>query len=734
MESSPPTTACSETRGELRRYKGIRSSKKSLHSCSSDFYMRRGADADEDAEDEADTLVLGPRSLSLSALVPKEVVKKSPHSSYSALLTPDPNRMSQLETLEAKMASIEVSLASVAAAACAAASSAAPIPGTSTSCSSLHHVSGSSGGGGSGPPRRTKRSLLGSARSQLASSSSRTDLLLLHKEVENLKTNLKDKDNLILNLQTQLRKLSKRRGTHGSITSTDSGILSLRVLSESERKAAEERLAALDRDMEQKRGDIHSINQRLGRLRPSDNIDTRIEQAELEYELEREELNLMNLAEERRNLHTILDDNDTAQKRGENSLFTSLPLNGTVSLHSFEIVLDAGSGADTSGFTVGKREDRAGTYINGTCVISKGVNRLEEFWLDEDNNLSDDVELTAHPLRVVVMRAPPPPPPPRGPNRELHTVREELSLVTAKLEQVVKEKREAVALWNQLQGEVEPLLRLRTDTEHVTKERDALRTEGVRLKHRISYLEEQVSEMIQEKVGSSAVTVFQKGSTRTTIVGGSDRPPSVTSNSTSKSHPKDTNGDHHHHSTPSTTTTTANNHRMIGSALRSRLWETFRRATTSTDSRSVCSIDSSKAGTEAGYFSKKRHGGKNKSSSSAPSKPLRLSLQRATSSSEVYMAEPHNNHHNHNHNNHHGVDLHPNNNGAPLLRRSNDHQSENALLAACSEDRGGKKSKARGKGSSGGGIRWPSLRPASSMSYAMPSASSNGQHNNLPHY
>lgn len=51
------------------------------------------------------------------------------------------------------------------------------------------------------------------------------------------------------------------------------------------------------------------------------NIDVRIQQAELEYELEREELNLMNLQEERRNLHTILDDNDAFQKRTENSLF-----------------------------------------------------------------------------------------------------------------------------------------------------------------------------------------------------------------------------------------------------------------------------------------------------------------------------------------------------------------------------------------------------------------------------
>lgn len=56
-------------------------------------------------------------------------------------------------------------------------------------------------------------------------------------------------------------------------------------------------------------------------------------------------------------------------------------------------------------------------------MISKGVNRLEEFWADEDNNVDEiaaDLDFGAHPLRVVVMRAPPPPPPPRAPNRELH--------------------------------------------------------------------------------------------------------------------------------------------------------------------------------------------------------------------------------------------------------------------------------------------------------------------------
>jgi len=71
-------------------------------------------------------------------------------------------------------------------------------------------------------------------------------------------------------LQAQLRKLSKRKLTHGSITSTDSGVVSLRILSENERKAAEERLAQLDKDMEIKRAEIKRITHRLERLDPSE--------------------------------------------------------------------------------------------------------------------------------------------------------------------------------------------------------------------------------------------------------------------------------------------------------------------------------------------------------------------------------------------------------------------------------------------------------------------------------
>ena len=132
----------------------------------------------------------------------------------------------------------------------------------------------------------------------------------------------------------------------------------------------------------------------------------------------------------------------------------SMPENSYIGLHSFEVMYDA----QKPSFHVGKREDRVGTYvtwtrediktlrrgdriveINGTMVISKGVNRVDEFWADdaeshsggsnsshsgnggdEFGHLHGDGSMGSHPLRLVIMRAPPPPPPPRVPNKEVH--------------------------------------------------------------------------------------------------------------------------------------------------------------------------------------------------------------------------------------------------------------------------------------------------------------------------
>lgn len=76
-------------------------------------------------------------------------------------------------------------------------------------------------------------------------------------------------------------------------------------------------------------------------------------------------------------------------------------------------------------------------------------------------------------------------------------LREELALVSNKLEQVNVEKREIHSVCQKLQKDhklrEDETEKYRNVSEKIIKERDNLRTESVRLKHRISYLEEQVS-------------------------------------------------------------------------------------------------------------------------------------------------------------------------------------------------------------------------------------------------
>jgi predicted nuclease with TOPRIM domain len=74
--------------------------------------------------------------------------------------------------------------------------------------------------------------------------------------------------------------------------------------------------------------------------------------------------------------------------------------------------------------------------------------------------------------------------------------KEELTLVSAKLEQVNGEKRDLALHVQKLQKDhkfwEEETEKARAESDRVGKDRDNLRTESVRLKHRISYLEEQV--------------------------------------------------------------------------------------------------------------------------------------------------------------------------------------------------------------------------------------------------
>ncbi|XP_047737543.1 uncharacterized protein LOC108667826 isoform X2 [Hyalella azteca] len=70
------------------------------------------------------------------------------------------------------------------------------------------------------------------------------------------------------------------------------------LLSASERKRIEERISSITKEIDSKRIAVKNLKLTLDNLDTTENIDVRIRAAEVEYELEREELNILNLREE----------------------------------------------------------------------------------------------------------------------------------------------------------------------------------------------------------------------------------------------------------------------------------------------------------------------------------------------------------------------------------------------------------------------------------------------------
>ncbi|KAJ8686422.1 hypothetical protein QAD02_022216, partial [Eretmocerus hayati] len=224
-------------------------SKKSVLYYSTDY----GGDENEDIEQKFQH-----RSVSMTAL---NTTNGSPHSLDS--------KPSQLESLETKMASIEVSL-----------------PTT---------------------PRRKKGS---SVSGGLASSGHRNRDH--HRELDSLRVALRDKENIIQTLKGQLcNTLSNRLAMRNGAP----------PLTEADKKASEERLHRLKRDADNKRLAIKNLKLALDRLDITDNIDVRIQQAELEYRLGREELELLTLKEETRALQTAIELAESQEKQKSDTVY-----------------------------------------------------------------------------------------------------------------------------------------------------------------------------------------------------------------------------------------------------------------------------------------------------------------------------------------------------------------------------------------------------------------------------
>ncbi|EGI57390.1 PREDICTED: uncharacterized protein LOC105153895 isoform X2 [Acromyrmex echinatior] len=285
-----------------------------------------------------------------------------------------------------------------------------------------------------------------------------------YKELDALRVALRDKENIIQTLK-------------GQLCNTLSGRLALRngapPLTEADRKAAEERLQRLRRDADNKRLAIKNLKLALERLDITDNIDVRIQQAELEYRLGREELELLTLHEESRALQTALELAETQEKQKNDTIYSCISGSTQVTIHAVEVSADPKSPR----FGAGPRDDAIGLYVD---------------WAVEDSGLCKGDRILEVNGKLVV-----------GAGRS----------DLARLLAVAPDAAQIVVL-----RKGESLAALRT-----------LRSDNLRLTHRIGYLEEQVRDLLAPSrtevptedpppSRQEHVQVFQKGPQVTALV------------------------------------------------------------------------------------------------------------------------------------------------------------------------------------------------------------------------
>ncbi|XP_037783191.1 LOW QUALITY PROTEIN: uncharacterized protein LOC119579451 [Penaeus monodon] len=439
MES--PTPRLSES--NLKKLsRGLRSSKKSLHSVHSALETHSVQDGQ-----------LSGRSVSLSTLLP---------SGGPGGMRP---RVDKLQTLEAKMASIEVSL---------------------------------------GWKRRREALLETLPRAA-------RDLV---RELDTLHQALKDKDTVIQSLKTQITNLG---GTVGG--GSDLG----GVLSEAERRSIQERLNKVQAEMDAKKVAIKNLKLALEKIDITDNIDVRIHAAELEYELEREELNVLNLKEESSVLGARLQENSPSSASGAPGSQTTL--------HT--LISSAGGAAALSGasltnisinHTPGNPDFHVTPQTPYGCVID---------WATEETRLRKGDRLLEVNGECVVGRG-------LDLVTRLMASATHLNLVVARPNSGTGARKSEVRLEKQLEDRAKEVKDLVSRLDKALKDKETLKSDNTRLNHRISYLEDQVSELqatlnhtrevalkhsdgeaivTTSQPGATVIQVFQKGDQKLAVAG-----------------------------------------------------------------------------------------------------------------------------------------------------------------------------------------------------------------------
>ncbi|XP_016929916.3 uncharacterized protein [Drosophila suzukii] len=190
-------------------------------------------------------------------------------------------------------------------------------------------------------------------------------------ESKELRSALQDREAVIQNLRIQLclGKLPRPTGP---------------PLDDSEKPAAEQKLNRLKTEAENKRIKIKNLKSALEKLDITDNIDIRIRQAELEYALGREELQMLSIVEEARALQARLE----KSKPEAQTLYNIISSGVSLSLHAVHATSGrwaAQQRMDQPGFYVEWALEGDGLYkgdrileINGRLVTGKSKEELQK--------------------------------------------------------------------------------------------------------------------------------------------------------------------------------------------------------------------------------------------------------------------------------------------------------------------------------------------------------------------
>nr|XP_026501482.1 uncharacterized protein LOC113404720 [Vanessa tameamea] len=283
----------------------------------------------------------------------------------------------------------------------------------------------------------------------------------MSRELDTLRAALTDKDTLIQNLKKQLSaSLSAARLAAQASSPCTSPREEAPALSQDDRRALEERAGAVRAELDSRRANVQELKRRLDKTHVTENIDTRIEQAELQYAVGREELELLTLGEQARALAVLIEQADAAHRT---SLYSTMrEYGGFATLVSAEVREGAWNAAPRGAGLVVEWADNPAVKpgdrileVNGTSVLCCSHEELRR-------------SAAPPPARLVLLRAHAAPPAPPAPPFT---------------------QKEAASLRAELAG-------LRAAAELAERAKDGLRSDNTRLTHRISYLEDQVAELL----------------------------------------------------------------------------------------------------------------------------------------------------------------------------------------------------------------------------------------------